>query len=434
MTSSPTSQPGLLNRKTWTAILLLGFVGQLAWGIENQFFNTFLYDKITPDPRAVSWMVAATAMVSTLTALFMGTLSDRTRSRWGKRRPFILIGYILWGVFTALFPAASSFHPIAFGVFMAILLDSFMTFFGAIANDAAFSAYIADITNEQNRGRVSGALEIMRWVAFLIVYGGAGLIIQYLGYPVFFISVGVLVLVVGLAFAPGLPEAADHSQPRGGYWRQLIETFQWSSLKANRNLFLVLISLTVYQLGFNVFFPYIMIYLQHFIKLPVMQSSLLIAVAILVGGVGMAWPFGWLADRLGRKPVAVMGIVGVSVGLLLFSFSRGFVSLVITGTVWLAALAGWTIATGAWTKDLYPEDKRGQFAGFYILFNVALTMIPGPLLGGWLATQYGIPTVLDGKPGFIPPPLLFQVAAVMILFTLIPVLLIKSHRTRREQG
>ncbi len=81
-----------------------------------------------------------------------------------------------------------------------------------------------------------------------------------------------------------------------------------------------------------------------------------------------------------------------------------------------------------WTKDLFPEDKRGQFAGYYILFNVALTMIPGPLLGGWLAKTYGIPSIINGKAGIIPTPIIFQVAAGMVLLTLIPLLLVKLKK------
>jgi Na+/melibiose symporter-like transporter len=78
----------------------LALTGQIAWAVENTWFNTFVYDTITPDPRPVSWMVAASAITATLTTLLMGTLSDRTRTRWGRRRPYILLGYVLWGVST----------------------------------------------------------------------------------------------------------------------------------------------------------------------------------------------------------------------------------------------------------------------------------------------------------------------------------------------
>jgi MFS family permease len=417
-------EKSLLNRRTWLALLFLGLAGQLAWAVENQFYNTFVYDRITPDPRAVSWMVAITAVVSTVTAILMGTLSDRTRTRWGKRRPFIFLGYIFWGVLTALFPFAALFQPALLGVIIAILFDSLMTFFGATANDAAMSAYVADVTTPENRGRVSGALQIMTWVAILIVYGGAGFIIQAFGYDIFFYAIGGLVLIIGLIFAPMLKEKIDTSKPEGTFGRQIADTLHWKNLTANRDLFLLLLSLTFFMLAFNIFFPYLMIYLQHYIKLPIMESSMVIAVCILVGGIALAYPLGLLVDRWGRRPVAIVAVLVESIGLLVFSFSRSLVPLMIGGVLWLAPYTAWVITTGAWTKDLYPEEKRGQFAGYFILFNVAFTMIPGPLLGGWLAATYGIPTVLDGKAGFIPTPLLFQAAAVAVLLTLIPLLLI----------
>ena len=112
----------------WLALILLGFAGQLAWGVENQFYNTFMYNEITPDPRPISWMVSFTALVSTATAILMGTLSDRTRTRWGRRKPYLIGGYLLWGVFTAVFPASATFNSISMGIFIAILLGpSLMT-------------------------------------------------------------------------------------------------------------------------------------------------------------------------------------------------------------------------------------------------------------------------------------------------------------------
>jgi MFS family permease len=411
-----------LTRKTHIALLLLALAGQLAWAVENQFYNTFMYDRITPNPQAVSLMVAVTAIVSTVTAITMGTFSDRTRSRWGKRRPFIIFGFIFWGILTASFPAAALFHPVALGVFMAILFDSLMSFFGATASDAALNAYVADVTNVKNRGRIIGSMQIMTWVAFLIVYGGAGFIIQAFDYPIFFYSVGGLVLLIGVLVAPQLNEPPALEKPQGTYWGQIADTFRWKSLTAHRDLFLLLISLTLFMVAFNVFFPFLLIYMQHYLKLSILNSSIVLASTILVGGIMLAYPIGLLVDRIGRKPVAIGAVIMECIGLLIFSVTRDMPWLILSCILWLAPYTSWVVAVQTWTKDLFPEDKRGQFAGYYILFNVAFTMIPGPLLGGWLANTYGIPTVIDGKAGTIPTPLVFQVAAVMVLFTLIPLL------------
>ncbi len=418
-----------LPARIWIAVILLAFSGQLAWGVENQFFNTFMYNNITPDPRPISWMVAASAVTATLTTILMGTLSDRTRSRWGRRRPFILLGYLAWGVMTALFPAAAFFRPVTLAVGMAILFDCVMTFFGSTANDAALNAYITDVTTTQNRGRVMGVVEILTWVAILIVYGGAGPIIDNLGYNTFFYVIGGLVLILGAAGSFFIREDAARDKPHGGYWRQLAESFQWKNLIANRDFFLVLIGISLWAIAENIFFPYLIIYLQHYLLLDTASSSITIAVCILVGGIALAYPFGLLIDRWGRKPVALIAVGAEMVGLILFSLTKSLVPLVITGILWLAPLTAWTIATGTWSKDLFPEDKRGQFAGFYLFFWVMLPMILGPLTGGWLGSTYGIKTVIDGQAAYVPTPLLFQVAGAATLLAAIPLLFVKEKKS-----
>jgi len=72
--------------------------------VENQFFNTFMDNNIITDPRPISWVVAASAVSATLTTILMGTLLDRTRGRFGGCKPFILFGYLAWGVMTILYP------------------------------------------------------------------------------------------------------------------------------------------------------------------------------------------------------------------------------------------------------------------------------------------------------------------------------------------
>lgn len=417
-----------LNQRIWIAVALLAFSGQLAWAVENQFFNTFLYNTITPDPRPVSWMVAASAVTATVTTLLMGTLSDRTRSRWGRRRPFLLFGYLAWGVMTALFPSAAFFRPVGLAIAMAILFDCLMTFCGSTANDAALNAYVTDVTTSENRGRMMSVIELLTWVAILIVYGGSGLLIENLGYFAFFYLIGGLVFVMGLVGGLLAQEEVPTDVPQKSYWKQLTEAFQWKTLTANQDFFLVLLGISLWAIAQNVFFPYLIIYLQHYIQLDTMTATITIAVSILVGGIALAWPIGLLVDRWGRKPTALVAVGAEMLGLVLFSLSRTLVPLLATGILWLIPLTAWTIATGTWSKDLLPEDRRGQFLGFYLFFLVMIPMVLGPLVGGWLGTRFGIPTVINGQPGFIPTPLLFQVAGAATLLAAIPIGFAKEKR------
>src|SRR6056297_2717755 len=88
-------KPSKIGNGNVLSILLLGTAGQVAWAVENSWFNTFVYDRITTDPAPIAWMVAVSAIVATLTTLIMGTASDRTATKWGKRKPYIVFGYVL---------------------------------------------------------------------------------------------------------------------------------------------------------------------------------------------------------------------------------------------------------------------------------------------------------------------------------------------------
>jgi MFS family permease len=416
------TQPSL-SKNVVASLALVGFAGQLAWAVENQFYNSFMFNAIVPDPRPISWMVAASAVTATVTTILMGTLSDRTRTRWGRRRPFILLGYLAWGLLTAAFPLAAFFRPVALAVGMAILFDCIMTFFGSTANDAALNAYATDVTTLENRGKAMGVLEIVKWVAILIVYGGSGAIIAATNYYIFFYLIGGLVLVVGLIGSSLIREPPLPEKPHGRYWDQIAESFRWQNLVANRDFVLVLVGVLLWAIAQNIFFPYLIIYLNHYLKLGIAESSLVMAVTILVGGILAAYPVGLAVDRWGRKPVALAAIVAEMAGLLLFSFARSLAPLLITGIMWLVPMTAWSVSTGTWSKDLFPEDKRGQFAGYYLFFWVMLPMILGPLTGGWLGARFGTPIVIDGQPGIVPSPLLFQVAGVFTLLAAWPLLM-----------
>ena len=71
----------------WVLVWGLGLVGQLCWNIENQWFNTFVYAKIAKDPTIISWMVAISAIATTIATFLFGTLSDRVKHNFGMCQP-----------------------------------------------------------------------------------------------------------------------------------------------------------------------------------------------------------------------------------------------------------------------------------------------------------------------------------------------------------
>ena len=118
------------------------------------------------------------AISATVTTLLIGALSDKV----GKRKIFMCLGYILWGVsifafalvrkdvIGLIFPSAVSVSALC--VTIVIILDCVMTFFGSSANDACFNAWLTDSTTSENRGSAEGINSMMPLMAILVVFGG----------------------------------------------------------------------------------------------------------------------------------------------------------------------------------------------------------------------------------------------------------------------
>jgi len=426
-----TSQPqSRLTPRIWFVLTVLAITGQIAWAVENSWFNTFVYDMLTPDPRAVAWMVGVSAITATLTTLFMGTLSDRTRSRWGRRKPYILFGYILWGVSTIVFPTVAYIKVTSIAVIGVVLADAVMTFFGSTANDAAFNAWTADVASTHTRGRVEGMLNVSVFIAQIVALVAAGILIDKAGYFIFFYLLGGIVILSGV-IAGGLlqdaPLPPEPAEGRPSYWKEITGLFNVDTLRDNRVLFILLLNIMIVSIAFNVGFPYLIIYVENFLGFTKSEFSI-IGGAVVLGSAILAFPAGLLADRWDRRRmIIVMTILG-SLGAFLFSLTTGIWAVTLTAFIWQAFTMATTVASGAWLKDLLPEENRGKFLGVRMIFWIAIPMVVGPAIGSWLIQNYGIPTVSNGQAGFIPVPILFQVTAVIALLSLIPLMLIKKSK------
>ncbi len=412
-------------RKILFAVILINFAGQIAWAVENQYYNVFMYNVIAPVPLYISILVAVTTIVGTLAAIIMGSYSDVK----GKRKNIMFVSFIFWGITTAMFPLAAFFRPIILAVLIAILFDSIMTFFGSTAMNAGFNAYVTDVTTEENRGKVMGIVQVIFLLALIITYGVSGFFIQAYGYFAYFYVVGIIVGFIGIVGSFLVKDSEELKPLNISTYMNIKNTFRGGAFKDHKDYVKLLISLAVFETGFYVFFPFLLIYLQHYVGLSLSMASILIFIAMLVSMV-LAYPFGILTDRIGRKKMAIVSVLLMGFFLIIFALVLNIILLLILGTCWFMFYIAWKIATLTWIKDLYPEESRGQFSGYWNLFDATIPMIIGAFLGGWLALQYGIPIQRDGIMGTIPTPLIFIVGGIIVLFSVIPHLFVNDIRER----
>lgn len=411
---------GKIGIREWILIWVVGLAGQLCWNVENQWFNTFIYDKIGPYPEIISWMTAISSIVTTFSTFFWGTWSDRK----GKRRPFIFIGYVLWGMFTILF-GVSEFLPknqLVAAAVMVVAMDALMSFFGSMGNDAAFSSWTTDISNEKTRGQIGAAMAALPIIATIVGTVVSGILITILDYFAFFIIMGVSVMVIGtlgfLFMREG--ENLEPNRDEKGFWHQVFSVFNFKTVKANKELFCVFLISCVYFICFNFYYAHIGNYFIYVLGYDERMSGILQG-----AGLGLAILATIPATKAinnGKHIKMICASIVLSViGLFVIGFAGKSIPLLLPGII-LAGIGYVLImqTTTAWIKNLYPEGNFGQFEGVRIIFNVMIPMVLGPSTASIIIKYFGAEIKIGEEVGMAPSAVLFFAAGVMSVLTLIP--------------
>ena len=421
-----------LGARKWATLLLIGLFGQFAWTIENMYFNVFLYKTISTDPGYIAAMVGWSAAAATLTTLLMGALSDRV----GKRKAFIAVGYVLWGLSTAafgyvtpenaarLFPGANA---VAAAAIMVVVLDCVMTFFGSTANDAAFNAWVTDSTTTANRGRAESVLAILPLISMLIIFGAFDGLTQQGKWREFFNIFGLAVSAVGIAALLLVKDEPGLRPRRDSYFKNLLYGLRPSVVRENPELYLSFAAFCLFSVAVQVFFPFLIIYIQYY--LGIMDYALVLGVVLILASVASVLSGKWI-DRFGKLRFTVPAAAVMLAGLIGMFFVRSQIGVMIAGTVMMSGYMMLTATLSANIRDWTPTDKVGHFQGIRMIFQVLLPMIIGPNIGAAVIRSNPMTYEELGQIKTVPTPGIYLAAAVVLLLIAVPVLLLKKRERR----
>ena len=370
-----------LGRKFWTAMLVFGLMGQVAWVVENMYFNVFIYKMFHASASQISAMVMASAVVAALTTIIMGAVSDKV----GKRKAFMSVGYIIWGISIISFAYIKS-------VMLTIVMDCVMTFFGSTANDAAYNAWLTDRGDETNRGRIEGFNSMMPLVSILVVFGGfmSFNLDERGSWTAIYYIIGIATTVIGIIgwfIIEDAPDLKKSAQPIG---QVLAYSFRPSTVKANRRLYAVLGAFAVFGISIQVFMPYLIIYYEQTLKMP--NYVLIMAPAIIVAAVVTAL-YGRVYDSRGFGKSIVPSLAMLLAGYVLLFFFRSTVPVFIGSLLMMSGYLTGMSVFGAQIRDLIPENRAGQFQGVRII---------GHAIGAAVLKNAELITNSDGTTSFLP--------------------------------
>lgn len=417
-----------LGARKWLTLILVGLFGQFAWTIENMYFNVFLYNTISTDPDYIARMVAWSAVAATVTTLLIGALSDRV----GKRKVFICAGYMLWGLSTAafgyitkenaarLFPAANA---AAAAATMVVVLDCVMTFFGSTANDGAFNAYVTDVTDSTNRGKAESVLAILPLISMLIIFGLFDGLTQQGRWKEFFNIFGFAVTGVGLVSLVLVKDEPGLEPRKDSYFKNLLYGLRPSVVRESPELYLSFAAFCVFSVAVQVFFPYLIIYIQNYLGITD-YAMVLGVVLILASAVSVV--SGRYIDRLGKLRFAVPAVAIMLAGLAGMYFVHSQAGVMIAGTVMMGGYMMVSAALGANIRDWTPEGKVGHFQGIRMIFAVMLPMVIGPAIGAAVIKGSDSTYIELGQVKTVPTPGIYLAAAAVLMLVFIPIFLLKK--------
>lgn len=439
--------------RKWLMFILAGFVGQLAWAIENNYFNVYVFD-CTAHYTFVPIMTAASAAAATITTLLMGAVSDRL----GKRKLFISIGYILWGISILLFAFLnphSQFNLVANNIFIAgtmiVIMDCIMTFFGSTANDAAFNAFVTDNTTNDNRGKVESVLSVLPLIALIAVIVVATFFVDNsLGnnkkWDLFFYIFGCITLVIGVVSIFLAPKDVVLPKRDVPYWKNIIYGFRPSVIKANPILYITLIAFMVFNIGLQVFMPYFILYVQNILLITGTTFMVSLGIVLITASL-ITVVFGLFMDKIGKNRIMIPAlIVGAIGGIVIFFIpaeqSYTQIGLIIGGIILMSGYLISTAVLGAKVRDCTPKNEVGLFQGVRMIFTVLIPMVIGPMVIAEIICRLGGDSYEDPTyhiQVFPPNKWLFFATGIIFALAIIPVIIMirkekKLNETREDSA
>ena len=391
---------------------------------------------------AVSVLEGIGSLMAIVWQPVVGAFSDRTQTRWGRRRPFIVVGTA--GDVLFLIGLALS------GSFWLVLLFYFLLQTASNTAQGPYQGLMPDVVPESQRGTASGYYGISNAVGLLAGTVGAGFILAHFGRIAAILSICVLLIVT---MVPTVLLIPDRAQPKHEPFKGLkdaikttfgrplqLPSFMW--LMASRLLFLMgLVGIQTF-----VFFYFNDVFFGGDRQATIKATYTLLGLVIITSFV-VALPSAWASDRLGRRPfILVGGLIGAA-GLLMLMFSNYQLlpaqivqplaqALKVPELAAQATLVGVLIGIGyglfysvdwAFIQDVIPRDEAGLFMGFSNIATAGSGII-ARFVGGFLLDPFNAGPHILGLPGGYP--VIFSVFCAWLLIGALLILKVPESRVR----
>jgi Na+/melibiose symporter-like transporter len=334
--------------------------------------------------RALAILKVAAVIIAIIVQPTIGSVSDYTMSRWGRRKPYIAIGAVLDVLFLTAIATSNSF--------LAILAFIVLLQFSSNFAQGPFQGYIPDLVPAKQVALASALVGIM---SVLGVIGGqtlaaTGYLLGPSGHPDFTlatIGVGLIELATAIGTILWVREGRAPKDREGRSWRSIAGEAWGTDILAHRSYVYLVASRLFVLSGVSVIYNLAVLYMTKSLTLTNDEKAIWVPLtSVAVGGMVLitAIPAARLSNRIGKKAVIWLACASGAVGMGI---------LVIAPTVIVAELGVLLVGLGAgaflavdWAlmSDIVPKASSGRYMG---MSNVATAssgavalIVGGPLI------------------------------------------------------
>lgn len=358
-----------------TFLLGFGFFGiSLIWSVYNSYVPIFLREYNLP--LSLVGLVMTFDNIAGITIQpYVGFLSDRTRTRFGRRMPYLMVGAPIAALFFALIPVLHLSVPI-FGLLMATII--IMNIAMAIFRTPTV-ALMPDIIPSPLRSKANGIINLMGGLGTTLAFLGGAFLYRadrglpfYLGAILMLAAVAIVVLVIR--------EPREYEEDAKGQVG-VVSTIREIFSSQERSALFILLAIFAWFLGYNAIETFWTTYGKEFLGIAESTAAAMltyVSAAFLI----FALPAGFVATRFGRRRTILAGLTALLVFVLGGYFTTNMtyltVMLIIAGIAWALI----NINSFPMVSDVAPAGKIGSYTGLYYFSSMLAAIVSPPVAGG----------------------------------------------------
>lgn len=356
-------------------VLGLGWLGvSVFWAFHSATMPLFLAD-FTDSKFTISLVLSLAGLSGIVVPPLVGYLSDRTAGRFGRRRPWVLIGML--GVLACVLGLP---HIGALG---AVALLSGLMYFGLRTAETPFMSLLPDITPQEQRSTASGVMNLLGSVGLISCFLVSALVWERSPAALFAIvgvaSFGFVLVSTSCIREPEAPQRVEAPPLRPRAYLK--------SVSEERNAMRFLIAQFCWWSGFWMISTFLILFVVEELGVAEGQAFLVPMVFSVVATLVML-PMGMLGDRIGRKEILSAMLLLWAVGGLVIALSQNLTHALLTVGFTAIPYAAVMAVGYAFLLDLIPRERTAEFVGISIV-SIATAQVIGPLIGGEVIDALG---------------------------------------------